>query len=89
MEYCSEPFPIVDLNLVLTNGACEMRWSWTSQLLSSLKCKAKWQKQLRVHLEQVNYAGAAFSEEPVNTNSQCRLFILMTSPRVRFVLEPF
>lgn len=24
------------------------------------KWKAKWQKQLRVHLEQVNYAGAAF-----------------------------
>lgn len=39
-----------------------MRWSWTSQLLSSLKSKAKWQKQLRVHLEQVNYAGAGFSE---------------------------
>lgn len=33
-----------------------------SSFLSSLKSKAKWQKQLRVHLEQVNYAGAVFSK---------------------------
>lgn len=65
-----------------------MQWCRTPQLLSkALRAKASGQKQLRVHLEQVNYADGFWGQ--AYTNSPCRLFIQMTSPRVPFVLADF